>query len=114
MIFDILKVLILDDLLEFLDFWFLHFPKILIRNYFNQIYSFDQILKLKANLRNLTKPLYGDYTFIGYFFAFPYRIFRVAFSLFFYFLIAIFYLFFLVLWLILPFFLILYGVLFSK
>ena len=110
---NILKALILDDLIEFLDFWFFHFPKSLIRNYFDKIYSFDQILKLKPNLRNLTKPLYGDYTLVGYFIALPYRVLRIILAVIFYFLVAIVYLIFLVIWLFSPLFLI-YGILFSK
>lgn len=117
MIFNILKALILDDLIEFVDFWFLHFPRNLIRNYFDQIYSFDVVLKLRANLRNITKPLYGDYSLVGYCIAFPYRVFRIIFALIFYFFIGIFYCIFLIFWLILPIFLLSYGIhgiLFSK
>ena len=114
MIINILKILILDDLITFIDFWFFHFPKILIRNYFNQIYSFDQSLKLKSNLRNITKPLYGDYSIIGYFISFPYRILRVFLAFLFYLFLAIFYIIFLLAWVGFPIFLILHGILLSK
>ncbi len=114
MVLKILKVLIIDDLKEFLDFWFLHFPQNWIRSYFDQIYKFDQVLKLKANLRNITKPLYGDYTLIGYAIAFPYRVLRIIFASIFYFFLGLFYSFFLLIWLILPIFLLVYGILLSK
>lgn len=110
----ILKALILDDFLQFLDFWYLHFPRNFLRNYFDQVYSFDKSLKLRANLRNITKPLYGDYTFIGYAIAFPYRVLRIIFAFLFYFSLFLFYLVFLLAWLFLPIFLIFYGILFSK
>lgn len=114
MVINILKFLILDDLLEFLDFWFLHFPKNLVRNFFDQVYDFDRVLKFKANIRNITKPLYGDYTFLGYAIALPYRMIMITFALIVYFLLAIFYFIFLIFWLSLPFFLLSYGILFSK
>jgi len=108
----ILKALILDDLIDFLDFWFHHFPQRVIRNFFDQVYLWDKNLKVKANLRNLTKPLYGDYTLIGYTIAFPYRIFRIFLGLSVYFFIFIFYLIFLLVWLFLPIFLLGYGIFF--
>lgn len=111
---DILKVLILDDLIDFLDFWFHHFPKKIIRNFFDQIYLWDKHLKVKANLRNLTKPLFGDYSIIGHAIAFPYRIIRIIFGFFIYLFIFIFYFLFLLLWVVTPVFLLGYGILFSK
>ncbi len=110
----ILKALILDDLIEFLDFYFLHFPQNLIRNFFDQVYTFDKTLKLRSNFRNITKPLYGDYTLIGYFIALPYRLIRISFAFIFYIFLGLFYLIFLLFWLILPIFLLFYGFLFSK
>jgi hypothetical protein len=85
-----------------------------IRSFFDQIYHWDKTLKFKAHLRNLTKPLYGDYTLIGYLVAFPYRVLRIFFGLLIYFFIFIFYLIFLLAWLFLPIFLLGYGILFSK
>lgn len=114
MFLNILKILILDDLLRFLDFWYIHFPRRTIRHYFDQIYFLDRFLKLKANLRNISKPLYGDYTFVGYIIAIPYRIFRIIFGFIIYFFLGIFYLVLFLFWLILPFFLLFYGFLFSK
>jgi hypothetical protein len=111
---DILKALILDEIIDFLDFWFHHFPQRVIRNFFDQIYLWDKNLKVKANLRNLTKPLYGDYTIVGYLIAFPYRVLRIFFGLLIYFFIFIFYLFFLLAWLFLPIFLLGYGIFLSK
>jgi hypothetical protein len=111
---DILRALILDEIIDFLDFWFHHFPQGVIRSFFDQIYHWDKTLKFKAHLRNLTKPLYGDYTLIGYLIAFPYRVLRIFFALLIYFFIFIFYLFFLLAWLFLPIFLLGYGFLFSK
>jgi hypothetical protein len=111
---DILKALILDEIIDFLDFWFHHFPQRVIRNFFDQIYLWDKNLKVKANLRNLTKPLYGDYTIVGYLIAFPYRVLRIFLGLLIYFFIFIFYLFFLLAWLFLPIFLLGYGIFLSK
>lgn len=109
----ILKALILDDLIDFLSFWFLHFPKKILRHYFDSIYSFEYFFKVKSNLRNIAKPLYGDYTLIGYFIAFPYRFIRIFIGLVFYLFVFIFYIIFLLIWVLLPLILI-YGVLFSK
>ncbi len=114
MLLHVLKALFFDDLLEFLDFYFFHFPRNLVRDFFDQVYSFDKTLKFKANLRNLTKPLYGDNTFLGYVFAFPYRLLRISLALIFFFVLALFYLIFLFLWLILPFALLGYGFFLSK
>jgi len=111
---NILKAIILDDLIDFIDFWFHHFPKRIIRYFFDQIYIWDKDLKVKANLRNLTKPLYGDYSIIGYLIAFPYRILRISFGFLIYFFILIFYLIFLLFWLFLPIFLLGYGFFLSK
>jgi hypothetical protein len=111
---DILKALILDDLIDLLDFWFHHFPQRIIRNFSDQIYLWDKSLKVKSNLRNLAKPLYGDYSMVGYLIAFPYRILRIFFGMIVYFFIFIFYLVFLFSWLFLPIFLLGYGILFSK
>jgi len=110
----ILRALILDDLIDFLDFWFHHFPQRIIRNFFDQIYLWDKNLKVKAHLRNLTKPLYGDYTIVGYLIAFPYRVLRIFFGFLIYFFIFVFYLIFLLGWLILPIFLLGYGILLSR
>jgi hypothetical protein len=111
---DILRALILDDIIDFLDFWFYHFPQRIIRNFFDQVYLWDKNLKVKANLRNLTKPLYGEYTIIGYLITFPYRFFKIFVGLLIYFLIFIFYLIFLFFWFFLPIFLLGYGIFFSK
>jgi len=111
---DILRALILDDLIEFLDFWFHHFPKRIIRHFFDQIYIWDKTLKVKANLRNITKPLYGDHTIIGHLIAFPYRITRIIFGFLTYLFIFISYFIFLLLWLTGPILILSYGILFSK
>jgi hypothetical protein len=111
---NVLKILILNDLLEFFVFWYVLFPKIVLRHFFDQVYILDHNLKFKANLRNITKPLYGDYSFIGYLIAFPYRIFRILFALFVYFILFLFYLIFIIIWLLLPLFLLINGFLFSK
>lgn len=111
---NILRALILDDLIEFLDFWFHHFPQRVIRHFFDQIYLWDKNLRVKSNLRNLTKPLYGDYTIIGYLIALPYRVFRIFFGLLVYLLIFLFYCLFIILWVILPIYLISYGILLAK
>ncbi len=107
-----LKALILEDLIDFADFWFHHLPKRIIRNYFDTLYSFDKYLGFKANLRNLTKPLYGDYSIVGYFIAFPYRLIRIFFSFIFYFALFLIYIFFVLIILFLPIFLAIYGVIF--
>ncbi|GIW67254.1 MAG: hypothetical protein KatS3mg096_122 [Candidatus Parcubacteria bacterium] len=111
---NILRALILDDLIEFLDFWFHHFPQRTIRHFFDQVYLIDKNLKVKANLRNLTKPLYGDHTIIGYLIAFPYRVLRIFFGLVIYFFIFLLYLFFVIFWVFLPIFLLGYGILLAK
>jgi len=111
---NLIRALILDDLIEFLDFWFYHFPKRIVRHFFDQIYLWDKTLKVKANLRNITKPLYGDYTIIGYVIALPYRLIRIFFGFLIYFFIFLFYLAFLLFWLAGPILLLIYGVLFSK
>jgi hypothetical protein len=107
-----LKALILDDLIEFLDFWFYHFPKRIIRHFFDRIYVLDNDLKVKANLRNLSKPLYGDYTIIGRILALPYRLIKIFLGFVVYFMLLVFYLLFLLLWLTGPFFILSYGFLF--
>jgi len=111
---DILRALILDSLIDFLDFWFYHSPQRMIRSFFDQIYIWDKNLKVRANLRNINKPLYGDYSVIGYFIAFPYRVLRIFFGFFIYFFIFIFYLIFLLVWISLPIFLLGYGIFLSK
>jgi hypothetical protein len=109
---NILRALILDDLIDFLDFWFYHSPKKIIRNFFDQIYFFDKNLKVTTNLRNFNKPLYGDYTFIGYLIAIPYRFIKIIFGFIFYLLIFLIYLAFILIWIFLPIFLLIYGFLF--
>lgn len=109
-----LKALILDDLIDFLDFWFHHLPKRIIRHYSDILYSFDKYLGFKANLRNITKPLYGDYSIIGYLIAFPYRIIKIFFGLLFYGATFFLYLIIISIILFLPIFLISYGIIFSK
>ncbi len=111
---NILKALILDDLIDFVDFWFNHLPRRVIRHYFDNIYSFEKYIGLRTNLRNISKPLYGDYTFIGYCIAFPYRIIRITFGFIFYILLAFIYLLIILGILFLPIFLLSYGVIFSK
>lgn len=114
MVINILRIIILDELIEFFDFWYLHFPKNLIRNYSDRFYSLDKVLGFRSNLRNISKPLFQDYTLIGYILAFIYRILIIVFSSIIYSLLFIVYVIFLLIWLILPFSLIIYGVLFSK
>jgi hypothetical protein len=109
-----LKALFLDDLIDFLDFWFHHLPRRILRHYFDTLHSFEREFAFKANLRNLTKPLYGDYTVIGYLIAFPYRVIRIILSLLFALFLSFFYLIFILVILLLPIFLISYGVIFSK
>lgn len=101
---NILKALFLDDLISFLDFYFHHFPKNILRNYFDNIYFWDQTLKVRVNLRNIKKPLYGDYTLIGFFIALPYRVLRIFLGILLYFFIFLFYLAILLLWIFLPLF----------
>lgn len=110
----IIKILIVDDIINFLDFWFHHFPKRIIRDYFDKIYIFEGIFRVRSNLRNITKPLYGDYTLIGYLIAVPYRFLRIIFGLFFYGFVLFFYIVFLLIWIFLPLILLINGFLLEK
>lgn len=101
-IINIIKVIFLEDLIEFLDFYFHHFPKNLIRNFFDKIFILDYTLKLKTNIRNIKEPLYGDYSIVGYSVSIPYRFFSILIALLVYFFIFLFYLIFLLIWLIFP------------
>jgi hypothetical protein len=111
---NIIKALFLDELIEFFDFWFHHLPKRIIRNYFDTVYSFEGNLKFRTNLRNIFKPLYGDYTIIGRIISFTYRIIKIIFALFFYLFLALIYLIILIFTLLLPFFFLIYGNILSK
>ena len=109
---NILRILILNDLIEFLDFWFKHKPRSFIKNFFNTIYHLERLIALRANLRNINKPLYGDYTLLGYAIALPYRLASILLGLFLYFILFSFYLIIIILWLSLPLVLLGYGFLF--
>lgn len=102
----ILKALILDDLIDFLDFYFHHFPQKILRKYFDNIYSWESSIKLRANLRNFFKPLYGDYSVLGRVIGLVYRTISILFGTIFYSLLFLVYLFFVLIWLGLPIFLI--------
>ncbi|MCS7200625.1 MAG: hypothetical protein NZ822_00500 [Patescibacteria group bacterium] len=106
-----LKILILDDLIEFIDFWFHHFPQKTIRSFFDFVYLTDRYLNFRPNLRNITKPLFGDFSLVGYAIALPYRLIKLILGFIFYLAVALLYLLFLGLWLLLPIFLLFYGIL---
>lgn len=106
---NILRALFLDDLIEFVDFWFNHLPRKIIRNYFDRIYFFEKYLGLKSNLRNILKPLYGDYTIIGHIIALIYRVIKIIFVFIFYLFLGFFYLIILLFILFLPILLLIYG-----
>ncbi|GIW65141.1 MAG: hypothetical protein KatS3mg093_120 [Candidatus Parcubacteria bacterium] len=107
-----LRIILLDDLIDFIDFWFHHFPKRIVRNFFDLLYYLDKFLGLKANLRNITKPFFRDFSVIGYAIALPFRLFRIFIGGIIYFFIAVIYLVFIIIWLLLPIFLLSYGILF--
>lgn len=108
----IIKAIILNDLIEFIDYWFNHKPRSIIRNFFDVIYKFDKVISVRAHLRNINKPLYGDYTFIGYAIALPYRIFMIIFGIIVYLFISIFYFLIVLIWILIPLLTLSYGVLF--
>lgn len=104
-----LKVIFLDDLIDFLDFWFYHFPQRMIRSFFDFVYYTDKFFTLRANIRNFTKPLFGDYSPIGYVISFIYRSFKIITGCLIYFLVFCGYCIFIISWLLLPVFLLIYG-----
>jgi hypothetical protein len=106
-----LKIIFLDDLIDFIDFWFHHFPRRITRSFFDFIYYLDKFFGLKANLRNLTQPLFRDFSIVGYAIAFSYRLIKVFTSGIIYLFVALLYLIFLILWIFLPIFLLIYGIL---
>lgn len=107
-----LKVILLDDLIDFLDFWFHHFPRRIIRLFFDFVYYADKFFAVRANIRNFTKPLFGDYSIIGYAITFVYRSLKIVSGCSLYFFVFCGYFIFIIGWLLLPIILLTYGVLF--
>lgn len=112
MLLVILKILILNDLKKFLDFWFVHGPKAIVYSFFDFMYALDKGLSLRANIRNFFAPLYGDHTILGHIIALVYRLIKLFFGTIVLILITIFYVLFFVFWSLLPFLILLYGFLF--
>jgi hypothetical protein len=62
---------------EFFRHWYLNSFYIISHQTVNFLERLDRFLALRVTLRHWLKPLYQDYTFIGYFMGFFFRTFRI-------------------------------------
>jgi hypothetical protein len=65
---------LINDILNFLIFWFINGSRRLWNNFSNQIQSLEQTFGIRANFKRFFAPLYGDYSLPGYVFAIPWRL----------------------------------------
>lgn len=83
---NLLKILFWNNIKDFIIFYFIIFPQVVLRNYFDLAYSFLLISKLKIYLKSLTELPSQKYDIFIYLLVFPYK----ALFLFLYFLFLIF------------------------
>ena len=62
---------------EFLRDWYVVSSYAYVRAILGYMRHMDRTLAFKITLRNIFKPLYGDYSFAGHLIAFPFRIVRL-------------------------------------
>ena len=112
MFLTIIKIIFLKDLQRFLDFWFIHGPKQIVRFFFDAFYVWDKTISFRATFRNFFVPLYGDHTILGHIIAFIYRLIILSLATFILIFIALFFISFLIIWSLFPFLIFFYGFLF--
>jgi len=86
-LFVFLKILFLDDLFAFLDFWFYHLPRQIFQKTIDLVYSLDAEIGIKAHFRQIFKPFYGAKGFILLVASLPFRLGIILFGTLFYSLI---------------------------
>jgi len=74
---------------EFLRHWYVNSFWIIAGRTINFLERLDRTLALKITLRNFWRPLYQDYTFVGYILGFLFRSGRIIVAGFIYFFIAL-------------------------
>ncbi len=100
-------------IIEFLRHWYVESVRIYFNFVLNQLQAIDYSFAWKITLKNLFKPLYKDYSVIGYVLGFIFRVLRLFVSTIIYGFIFVFAAAVYVAWLALPVFLI-FKVFFSK
>ena len=61
----------------FFHHWYIDAFFVFSRHYLSVLREFDRILAWRVTLKNIFRPLYGDYSAIGYIFGFIFRLFRL-------------------------------------
>lgn len=74
---------------EFLRHWYVDGFRKISQELINALEVLDRTIALKITLKNLFRPLYQDYTFIGYFFGFFFRFWRLLFGVILYFFVVL-------------------------
>ena len=87
---------------HWLRYWYILSPSWAYRRFTQTIQAFDGHLAVADTWRNITKPIFQDYSYQGRIIGFFLRLFRIFFSLLFYCLIALFYLVAYAIWLLFP------------
>jgi len=76
-------IFFLEDLYLFLDYWFNHLPKNVLRKTVEYIYFLDHDLGFRRNLRNLFNPIFFEKGMLSFFIGRPlgfiYRFFLIFF-----------------------------------
>jgi len=65
-------------ILEFLRHWYIKSIRIYSNFVINCFESMDRVFAWKITAKNVFKPLYGDYSVVGYVFGFLFRVVRLA------------------------------------
>lgn len=63
---------------EFLRHWYIKSIRMYFGFIINCFESMDRVFAWKITAKNIFKPLYGDYSFVGYVFGFLFRITRLV------------------------------------
>jgi len=87
---------------EFLRHWYIKSIRMYSNFVLNRFESMDRVFAWKITAKNIFKPLYGDYSFIGYVFGFLFRIVRLLVTTVIYVCIFIIAVFFYIVWLFIP------------
>ncbi|MCL5257964.1 MAG: hypothetical protein M1505_01915 [Patescibacteria group bacterium] len=81
MIFQVLGQSLLNDIVDFLQFYFITNLKKISRSFFDQLDRAERQFGFKANLKNFWRPLFSDYSLPGYVFAVPFRLILIGLGL---------------------------------
>lgn len=87
---------------EFLRHWYVKSIKIYLNYAVNLLEKIDYYLAWKITLKNLFRPLYKDFSVIGYILGFFFRFFRLLISAFIYFCLFIVFILFYLIWVSFP------------